>query len=41
MGALDFAGSGIVHALSGMMGLVGTLVIGPRLGVFPGKLNID
>lgn len=41
MGALDFAGSGIICALSGFIGLIGTLITGPRLGVFSGKLNVD
>lgn len=41
MGVLDFAGSGVVHALAGIIGLTGTLIVGPRLGVFPGKLNLD
>lgn len=41
MGVLDFAGSGVVHALAGVIGLTGTLTVGPRLGVFPGKLNLE
>lgn len=41
MGALDFAGSGVICTLSGLIGLIGTLITGPRLGVFDGKLNID
>lgn len=31
-GALDFAGSGVVHAVGGITGLMGAIVIGPRLG---------
>ncbi len=34
MGALDFAGSGVVHALGGWIGLAGALVLGPRFGKY-------
>jgi ammonium transporter, Amt family len=30
-GAVDFAGSGVVHAMGGIIGLAGAIVIGPRL----------
>jgi Amt family ammonium transporter len=33
-GALDFAGSSVVHAVGGFAALAGALVIGPRLGKF-------
>ncbi len=33
-GYLDFAGSGVVHAVGGWTGLAGALVIGPRIGKF-------
>ena len=33
-GAVDFAGSGVVHMCGGMIALAGTMVIGPRLGKF-------
>ena len=33
-GAVDFAGSGVVHAMGGIIGLAGAMVIGPRLGKF-------
>ena len=31
-GALDFAGSGVVHAVGGYIGLAGCLLLGPRIG---------
>lgn len=33
-GVVDFAGSGVVHAMGGMMALSGAIVIGPRIGKF-------
>jgi Amt family ammonium transporter len=33
-GFVDFAGSSVVHALGGLAGLMGILVIGPRFGKF-------
>jgi len=32
LGALDFAGSGVVHAVGGLVGLAGAIVLGPRFG---------
>lgn len=32
LGHLDFAGSGVVHVIGGMVGLAGALVLGPRYG---------
>lgn len=33
-GAVDFAGSGVVHMIGGAVGLAGALVLGPRIGKF-------
>jgi ammonium transporter, Amt family len=33
-GAVDFAGSGVVHAMGGAIGLAGAIAIGPRLGKY-------
>ncbi len=34
IGAVDFAGSGVVHAVGGLLALVGAWMVGPRLGKF-------
>ena len=34
MGHLDFAGSGVVHTIGGMVGLAGAVVLGPRFGKY-------
>ncbi len=34
MGALDYAGSGVVHAVGGFIALAGAFVVGPRIGKF-------
>jgi len=34
VGHLDFAGSGVVHAVGGFVGLAGAIVLGPRFGKF-------
>jgi Amt family ammonium transporter len=36
-GAVDFAGSGVVHAMGGILALAGALVIGPRIGKYDSK----
>jgi Amt family ammonium transporter len=33
-GAVDFAGSGVVHAMGGVIALAGAMVIGPRIGKY-------
>lgn len=33
-GVVDFAGSGVVHSMGGMIALSGAIVIGPRIGKF-------
>ena len=39
-GAVDFAGSGVVHAMGGVIGLAGGIVIGPRIGKYvDGKIQ--
>ena len=34
IGAVDFAGSGVVHAVGGLVALAGAWVVGPRIGKF-------
>ncbi len=34
LGAIDFAGSGVVHAIGGFVGLAGAMVVGPRYGKY-------
>ena len=41
-GAVDFAGSGVVHAIGGWTALAGAMVLGPRIGKYSrdGKPNV-
>jgi len=36
-GVIDFAGSGVVHMVGGFSGLMGAILLGPRLGRFDGR----
>jgi len=36
-GYLDFAGSGVIHLTGGISGLIGAVVVGPRVGRFDAK----
>ena len=32
LGVIDFAGAGVVHLIGGVSGLMGSIVLGPRMG---------
>jgi len=37
LGFKDFAGSGVVHMIGGFGGLIGTIILGPRIGIYQDK----
>ena len=39
LGYHDFSGSGVVHLVGGVAGLVGTWICGPRLGIMGKHMN--
>jgi len=39
VGAVDFAGSGVVHAIGGTIALVGAMMLGPRVGKYDSQGN--
>jgi Amt family ammonium transporter len=39
VGYVDFAGSGVVHMVGGLTGLIGATMVGPRLGRFDADGN--
>jgi Amt family ammonium transporter len=34
LGFIDVGGAGLVHVMAGIAGFIGTLILGPRLGLF-------
>ncbi len=36
-GAVDFAGSGVVHSMGGVIALAGAMILGPRIGKYDSK----
>jgi len=41
VGLIDWAGSGVVHVIGGLSGLVGTLIVGPRIGRYEAEGTIS
>jgi len=39
LGVIDFAGAGVVHLIGGISGLMGSIVLGPRMGRFGHNLK--
>jgi Amt family ammonium transporter len=40
-GYIDFAGSGVVHMVGGIAGLMGAIAVGPRIGKFSSKGTVN
>ena len=38
-GMIDFAGSAVVHMVGGLTGMVGSIMVGPRIGRFDSEWN--
>jgi hypothetical protein len=41
LGYRDAAGAGYIHMIGGVSGLVGTIILGPRFGIFDTQLQIQ
>ena len=41
MGYIDFSGAGCVHLIGGFGGLMGTIMLGPRTGIFESKESLS
>lgn len=41
LGFVDAAGAGYIHMIGGVSGLVGTIILGPRFGIFDTRQQIQ